>query len=467
MTDAARAISDEDDARVMLVAVRTSVAMLGSGAQSEDVESAIRTIGAAYGIADVQASVTFSGISISYLPKGLDHPTTVLHIVRERRTDFARLAGAWALVRRIRDEGLGLTEAEAALDELEAQTSPYDRLVSFVAPGVSAAGSTLVFGGNVLDAVATLAIAFAVQPALAVIDRSTLPPFFRLVFGAGASTLLVALLVAVGLPIVGGLVLTGSLLRFLPGYALVSGFRDLIDQSIISGTARLAEALLLGAGVAVGTAFGVAIAASFDVQLAIVTIGRTDWGVIAAGIAAAIAVGAFAIQLGVPGFAVLQAAALGSIAWVAFAALADFGALVDPVAATLVAAIVIGIAGRLLARRAHAPAALWVVPSILPLLPGLQIVQAMLAETDAARVSGLIGAAATAFLIGTGVASGDIIVTTLRGVREQVVAPAVEAVTGGVEVLIVARVERAVAHARRNRPSTGRKSAIDGSDDPR
>ena len=95
--------------------------------------------------------------------------------------------------------------------------------------------------------------------------------------------------------------------------------------------------------------------------------------------------------------------------------------------------------GRVLARRSGAPAALWVVPAILPLLPGLQIVTAMLAVTDLARISGLIAAAVTAFLIGVGVASGDIIVLAVRGVRDLVVAPAVDAVADGVEVLVSGR----------------------------
>ena len=72
----------------------------------------------------------------------------------------------------------------------------------------------------------------------------------------------------------------------MPGYALVSGFRDLIDQSIISGSARLAEAILLGAGVAAGTGFALAVAGSFGVELSIVKVGPEQWGAVAAGLAA-------------------------------------------------------------------------------------------------------------------------------------------------------------------------------------
>ncbi len=441
--------------------MRTAVAMLSSGAQTDDVEAAAVAVATAFGVTGVQASVYFSSISISHDPHGPEAPLTLLHIVRDRTAEFARLAAAASLVRRVRGGEVSLDEAEAALESLEEQPSAYGPVVSFVVPGVSAAASTIVFGGNLLDAAMTLLIALLVQPALNLLDRSTLPPFFRVVFGSAASALLVAVIVKLGVPITGGLVLTGSLLRFLPGYALVSGFRDLIDQSMISGSARLAEALLLAAGVAGGTVLGLAVATRFEVYLSIVTVGRAEWGLVAAGVAAFIAVGAFAIRLGVPPGAVAQAAALGGVAWLAFIAVTDVG-LLDPALATLAAAISIGAAGRLLARHAGAPAALWVVPAILPLLPGLQLVQGMLAATDVARLTGLLAAAATAFLVGTGVASGDILVMAVRRVRERLVTPAVDAVTGGIEVYIVAPVERVVGRSGRETdrpadPATSRR----------
>ena len=135
---------------------------------------------------------------------------------------------------------------------------------------------------------------------------------FGLIFGAFASAILVALLSGVGLPIIGGLVLTGSILRFLPGYAIVSGFRDLIGQSFISGTARLAEALLLGAGAAGGIAFALALAGRFGVNLTIITAGTAEWGLLVGVPAAFVAVLGYAIRLGVPPRGVLGAAGLGA-----------------------------------------------------------------------------------------------------------------------------------------------------------
>jgi uncharacterized membrane protein YjjP (DUF1212 family) len=442
-----------DAQRVLRLAMRIAVVTLASGAQTYDVEASIVTVARAYGVDDVQAAVTFSTISVSYYA-GPDEPaTTLLHLVRDRTTDFTRLAGASDLTRRIRSGHLALAEAETELNGLEQARPDYRQAVRFAAPGLSAAGSTLVLGGNLMDAIVTLLIALVIQPVLIWLAASTMPTFFRIAIGAASSTLFVALLVASGLQISEGLVLTGSLLRFLPGYALVAGFRDLIDGSMVSGTARLAEALLLAAAVAAGTGFSLAIASTFGVNLGIAAAGQVAWGLPVSVAASVLAVGAYAIQLGAPARAMAQAAVVGAIAWAVYRTFAIPYGPIEPALATFVATVLIGIFGRVLARRLGGVAALWVVPAILPFLPGLLLVQAMLAKTEAAQITGLVGAATAAFLIGIGVATGDIVVLAIRGVRDQIVAPAVGMVVGGVDVVIVGPVGRAVDRVRQRDPA--------------
>jgi uncharacterized membrane protein YjjB (DUF3815 family) len=55
------------------------------------------------------------------------------------------------------------------------------------------------------------------------------------------------------------------------------------------------------------------------------------------------------------------------------------------IARTLVAAVVIGVLGTLLAHRRRTPAAIWTVPAILPLLPAPATLRPPLAETEEAR----------------------------------------------------------------------------------
>ncbi len=440
----------DPEAAILSIAIRVGATMLASGAQTRDVEIAISDVAAGLGL-EVSAAVTFSTIAVSYVRAG-HRPATLLHLVRDREADFSRLAAASLVARRVGAGEMSAAEAERSLDELDTARAPYRPSVAAVAPGASAAASTLLFGGTVVDGLVTLAIALAIQPVLAMIDRSDLPAFFRVAFGALASSLATAALVGLGLPLNGDLVLTGSLLRFLPGYALVSGIRDLLDQSIISGTARLAEAIVLGAGVAGGTAAGLAFVELFGVRLTIETVGTSDWNGLVVALSAFVAVAAFAVRLGVPARIVGQAGLLGMLAWLPFRAIAFPTGWMDPLVATFAITMGVGMAGRVLARRYQTPTALWVVPAILPFLPGLQIVTAMLAESDVDRVVGLLAAAGTAFVIGTGVASGDIVVATVRIFRDEVVPRAIEVASEGVDTLVVTPFERITARRRPGGP---------------
>ena len=87
----------------MRVAMRTAVAMLSSGAQSDEVEAIAVAVASAFGLHGVQAAVTFSTITLSHDASDLESPTTLLHIVRDRTSDFARLAAAASLARGVRD----------------------------------------------------------------------------------------------------------------------------------------------------------------------------------------------------------------------------------------------------------------------------------------------------------------------------------------------------------------------------
>jgi uncharacterized membrane protein YjjB (DUF3815 family) len=98
------------------------------------------------------------------------------------------------------------------------------------------------------------------------------------------------------------------------------------------------------------------------------------------------------------------------------------------VATTALAGIVVGTFGRILARRAESPAVLWVVPASLPLLPGLLIVNGMLSANLPAGLLQLSTAVATALALGAAVAFGDIVVQTLRTVRDEIIDPAMQPV---------------------------------------
>jgi len=76
------------------------------------------------------------------------------------------------------------------------------------------------------------------------------------------------------------------------------------------------------------------------------------------------------------------------------------------------------------------------VPAILPLLPAPVTLLPLLPETEAAQNALQGEALQTAFLIGVGVASGDILVSTYQRYRERIVEPAVGRVSVRISKLV-------------------------------
>jgi uncharacterized membrane protein YjjP (DUF1212 family) len=257
-----------------------------------------------------------------------------------------------------------------------------------------------------------------VAPLTARLEQSALPDFFRALLGPLLATLLAVALVALNVaPIDGGLVVTGAILRFLPGAAIVAGMRDLIDRSIISGSARLAEALLLGSAVAAGTTLAVGVGELLgEPRLAIGVLGVSPLGVPLQAVAAAFACAFFALSLGVRRRVLLSVFLLGGAAWATTLVAEALGA--GEIVPVVVAAIGVGAIGQWLAQRVRLPSVLWTVPSILPLLPGLTIVRGILGYETTGGLLTVASAIGIGFALGAGVAFGSILVAVGRHARE-------------------------------------------------
>lgn len=425
--------TDAYAARAVEAALRTGVLLLESGAETTDTERSMRRLLDGLGLTGAAAVVTYSIVAVSYVAGGGVHPTTAMRAVPSWQTNYARLAAVSDVARAVAEGRLDLEAAERAINEAAATRRPFPNWVLVAAAGASAAGLTVLFGGSPLDALATLVVGILVQPWVAAVERTELPPLFQTAAGVAAATALVTILAALGWLPNASLVLTGAILRFLPGSTLVAGMRDLTDRSIVSGTARLAEALLLGGAVAGSLGVVLALASGVGIRLSISLEGEATWPLWVLVIASAVAVAFYAIGLGVPTRVLLTCSLVGALATLVGQGLVATFAVVGEV---LLAAVVVGVLSRVFARRLDAPWTLWAVPAVLVLLPGLTIVRAMLAPTSALQVSLLAEALLTAFAIGVGVACGDIVVSTYWQLRERVVAPVVGAVASGFDTLV-------------------------------
>ncbi len=404
--------------RVVGLSARLGVLMLASGAQARATETSVRTVASGLGLPQTEVVVSYSTVMVSDV-----EVTTAIRSVRTWQPDYHRLAAATALVRDVHERRADLASAEAGFDRIVADGSSYPRWLRFAAPALLSFCVTIMFGGRLLDALVTLGIGLVIQPALERIERSELSTFFQTLAGVAATTLLVVLLVKLGTPIHGGLVLTGSLLRFLPGAALVAGMHDFLDGALTSGVTRLAEVFLYGAAVAGAASVALSFGAGIGVRLHITTAGHEVWPAAVIVLAGALAVTFYACRLTVPWRALPTVAVLGGLVVLLGQGLTPLTTEMAGPVRTLVAALTLGVLGQLLAHRAARPAALWQVPAILPLLPAPATLLPLLAETDAARDALQGQALATAFAIGVGVACGSIAIETYTRNRSRLLHP--------------------------------------------
>jgi uncharacterized membrane protein YjjB (DUF3815 family) len=105
-------------------------------------------------------------------------------------------------------------------------------------------------------------------------------------------------------------------------------------------------------------------------------------------LAALAAVTAFALANNIPPFAILTAGLTGAIGWLVYIVVNVQSG--SGLGASFVAAFTVGVLAWLMARWQGAPITIYVVPAILPLLPGLTIYQGMLALTQNQGTTGIV-----------------------------------------------------------------------------
>lgn len=401
--------------RILNFALRAGAAMLGCGASTNEVEAVILELTAACGLDHCETDVTFTSMTASYI-RGEDcEPVTAVRVVRRRSVHYGRLAEINALRADLTAGRITPEQAIARLDEALSARPRGPRMVLASWAGMAAA-FTVLLGGRWIAGVTAFVSAAAVMLLMRAVARYGIPDFFQSVVGAAVATGVAMAVVSLHIPVQPPMVVAGGIMVLVPGYALVASVRDAITGFPISGSARGLEVLLTAAGIMTGVATTLYLAVSLGVRLSLGSVATTAplpqvvVQVVAAGVAACL----YAAAAEVPRRFLPYAALVGAGGWGVFLALSSAGMSLVP--ATAVAALVIGGAGTILARNQRTHAFLYIVPGVMPLVPGLTLYQGMLYLFNGsnAAVSTLLHALTVGLTIAAGVTLGELIVRPHR-----------------------------------------------------
>ena len=409
--------SDYYDARmgeILELAVSIGGVLMASGTAATDTVLRVKAIAVAYGIENGDVDVTNTVIIVSAYRGPTLPPASALHTVGGRSVDFSRLAAVDRLISRILTGRLPSAEARAELDKVIVAPHPYKRWIATLAWGAMAFAMAGTLGGDPVVGLISAASTMAVDRVNRFLNRRGLPFFFQHVVGGAVATappmVLYVLSLRFGLQFNPTIAIAAGLVVLLAGLSLVGSVRDLITGAPVTAVARFFELVMLTAATVAGVAFVLHLSVRFGAPYLTISMGappleelpiRVAYG---AASSAAFALACYAQRSALP------AAAIGGAAGITGFLLAQAWGLNSVVAASFVAAVPVGLVGRLAERRNLTPPSMVSTSGITPMLPGLTLlngIYAILTNQLNIGFAAVLGAMAISTALAAGVTLGE------------------------------------------------------------
>lgn len=440
----AKFVREKEEAREVLnFSLRLAETMFHYGADTIDVDSAIVAVCAAYGLDDVEIDITNQSVIINYVsdideiddktrainlderaaeqsaPSAERFSHTVMRVVRSWSENYASLDDIYKLINDITAGGLPRHRAERRLHTINTAKKPYSPLVIMLANMVAAFSLVIAIGGSWAAGIVGGIVFLAIHLVSTLISKLKMPGFFNMAAGAGTVTFAAiyisdesSVFSQLGFHVNAPHIVAAGLIMLLPTARLVSTVQDALNGFPLTAAGKFVSTGMSFLGIVVGLASAVAVLSALGV-------GELDISQTRFEPAPPLLSYAFFMVASLA-FAVTTHARWDNLLWVLGIATAGFwvyqlytatfGAGAGR-ANTAIAALVIGLLSTYLAYRLHAPAAIFYVPALTFLLPGLSVFRGLYLFTVEANadtgVPGMVAAIAIILSMASGVVLGS------------------------------------------------------------
>ena len=400
---------DRQVAEVLDLAAGAGAILMASGTPATATMEQVTAITTTYGIERCEVDVINTAIHVAVYRGPTAMPASTLHIVQSRSMDFSRLAAVDRLIRRISAHEISPSEARDELDDIITAPHPYKRWVATLAWGALAFATAGTLGADLLVCLVSALSTMAIDRVNRRLNAYGLPFFFQYGVGGAIATAPALLLYwlgpRVGLQFDPTVAIAAGLVVILAGLSLVGAVGDVITGAPVTAAGRFFELVMMTGATIAGVALVLHLAIRFGAPFVAISAhappalaempARVAFGAASAA--------AFALACYAERSAAMAAAFGGAAGTVAF--LLAQGAGLGAVVASFVAAVPIGLVGRLMERRNLAPPMVVSIAGIVPLLPGLSLLHGIYAILNDQHAVGF-GSVLGAFAIGTALAAG-------------------------------------------------------------
>ncbi|GAA4410986.1 hypothetical protein GCM10023168_31290 [Fodinibacter luteus] len=420
------------------LAARVGELMLRCGAGAPQVVGSVAAVAASAGVDVVEVDVTLQSLIVQ-ATSATGRPHTLLRVVRRTRHDYARLVAVHELVEALAAREIDSVEADRRLREIKRRRRPFPVWAVSLASAVLASAVAVMIGASPTAAVATVLVVLAVLGVGRLYAGLALPEFYSNAINALVATVLAGAAyagsTALGSPMSEddfAFIVAGGIVAMLPGRSMASSIEDVLFGFPLTGAGRLLAVLvaLMGLIIGIGAGLSVMLLLTELVDTAFVSPSvlelRTDQASVVAALAGALVVGLSGAVTVQSRARLIVPTGLLSVGAAAIGATLQRGVGIGVIAATGLAAVALGLVGRVVAARMDAPAMVVVVPASFALLPGLTIFRGLYelvaaggsspgSLTIQSGLTTLLSAGAILLAIATGTVFGEILASRWDG----------------------------------------------------
>lgn len=357
--------SDFDDKRRFII--RLGKALHKFGTPAYRMEAHLQTVANFLGI---YASFIVTPTSLTFILSDNEEHQEYNHMVRVTpgEIDLGSLARTDELVDELSSGQRTLSEAIERLDEIVNKPNPYGRFLTFLAFGASSGAFAMLMHTSWNDVFWSTVLGLLVSIYVFWAERSKRVTAMLEPLSALTCALLASLISQYDPSINANLVVLSAVIAFIPGLALTLGFSELAERNLISGTARIMDAIMVLFKLFFGAILGMALGVKFwGVPEFVQPSVMPDWTSWAA-------VTTLSISLVILFRARIKDAPWGIISgYVAFAASIWGASYLGPALGAFVGAFALGIYGNLFSRIMNLPSSIVKTLGMVVLVPGSKV----------------------------------------------------------------------------------------------
>lgn len=398
-------MNDKNLNRIVDISLKAGMIILQNGGETYRTEETMISIASSLGAESASAFVTPTVAMMTCVDSDGASSTRIQRIT-ERTINLGKISRINELSRRLvrAKHNSDLSLVESLLSRIK--NTPLHHPVGVVfATAFASFCFSLLFLGSLRDAFIAFFIGALLRFVLFFIMSLGLSGFIVSVIGGLIISLLSGFAVFSGFVSSSGNISISVLMSLVPGLAIVNAIRDIISGDLVAGSARILEAFIIAAGLSLGAALGLII---FPVENMWSTAVLSLNAPIPAFFLSFFATGSFAYFFYINKYDIFWTSLFGASGWMIYLVISrDFA---NPVLGYMLGALAVGLLSEFFALVFRKPATVFIVPGIIPLVPGGGMYETMLlsvmGQMDKATVSGFHTlSAAAAIAVGIALAS--------------------------------------------------------------